>query len=66
MTRPIEKADVNTVAAAAKLLRMNIKTVYCAIEAKQFPCIRLGRRMLHPGPAFRRIVAGKRSQTASA
>jgi excisionase family DNA binding protein len=50
--RPLTPKEVS------KILGVNPKSVYAAIERGEIPVVRLGRLLLVPRPAFQRLLRG--------
>lgn len=53
------RADVCTVAEVAAWLGVNRKTVYDAVNRRELPCARLGRRVLLSRTAIHEWLAGR-------
>ncbi len=53
------RADVCTVAEVARWLGVNRKTVYDAVNRRELPCARLGRRVLLSRAAITAWLAGR-------
>lgn len=53
------RADVCTVDEVARWLGVNRKTVYDAVNRRQLPCARLGRRVLLSRAAINEWLAGR-------
>jgi excisionase family DNA binding protein len=53
------RADVCTVAEAARWLKVNRKTVYDAVNRRELPSARLGRRVLLSRAAITAWLAGR-------
>ena len=49
---------VLTVPEAAKLVRVGSRTYYAAAARGEVPAVRIGRRLVVPGAALERILAG--------
>jgi excisionase family DNA binding protein len=54
-----DRADVCTVADVARWLGVNKKTVYDAVNRRELPCARLGRRVLLSRAAITEWLAGR-------
>lgn len=48
--------EVLTVCEAARLLRLGVNTTYDAIHRGQLPTVRIGRRLLVPRAALKRLL----------
>lgn len=53
------RADVCTVADVARWLGVNRKTVYDAVNRRELPCARLGRRVILSRAAITAWLAGR-------
>ena len=53
---PVDHRQFYTVAEAARLLRLSTMTLYRAIEAGQFPAIRIRTRIVVPARAIDEMV----------
>jgi len=54
-----DRADVCTVADVARWLGVNRKTVYDAVNRRELPCARLGRRVILSRAAITAWLAGR-------
>jgi excisionase family DNA binding protein len=54
--------EVLTVAEAGKILRVSKNVMYEAIRRGRIPCIRMGRRILIPQSAMRKLLGEEGSE----
>jgi excisionase family DNA binding protein len=56
---------VLTVGEAAALLRVGVRTYYAAAARGEVPVVRIGRRLIVPGAALQKLLAGEQIPAAS-
>jgi excisionase family DNA binding protein len=61
-----ERSPVLTVKEVSHILKLNEKTVRAAIEAKQIPSLRFGRRVLVPRAKLERLLQEGGNNTGAA
>ena len=57
---------IMTVEEAAEFLRVNVKTLYAAVESKDVPALKLGKRIVIPRVAFEQWFESAGNETPSA
>lgn len=63
VVRLAELPDVLTVTEAAEFLRLGRNSVYQAIQRKELPSVRVGRRVLIPKESLERFLAAPSERT---
>ena len=62
----ISDRDVLTVPEAARALRVSPRTYYAAAARGEVPAVRIGRRLVVPGAALKRLLEGSERREAGA